>query len=302
MDATPEPVPLAAPLPGGHDGATVRVHPLLAGEMLSPACFVARRPGPLGALRDVAEALTSRRSWSWVPIPVFLVEHPSAGLVLIDTGFHPSVAQSERPNMGPLARPFYRVRIAPEQLLPTQLAARGFALGDVRTVVMTHLHVDHASGVSELPQATFVVDQAEWTAAHARGGTLAGYVRRQFDHPFDWRAIDYADPRVAPHSTFARSVDLFGDGSVRLCSTPGHTLGHQSLLLRLRERTLLLVGDAAFTRETLAGETTTLLTADAGSYRRSLDELRRFLAQEPETIAIPGHDPAAWAELAPRYD
>jgi N-acyl homoserine lactone hydrolase len=67
---------------------------------------------------------------------------------------------------------------------------------------MTHLHIDHASAVAEFPQATFVVDRREWTAA-VRGGALDGYRARQFDHAFGWRALDYGADRVESFSGFA---------------------------------------------------------------------------------------------------
>ncbi len=304
MAVATQPKPLEGPLPGGREGATVRLHPLLAGEMLSPPCYIDRRPGRIGALRDVMGALTTPRSrWNWLPIPMFLVEHPSAGPVMVDTGFHPSVVQHVSPNMGPAARLIYRVRIDRDQTLAAQLAARGLSPKDVKTVVMTHLHIDHASGVSELPDATFVVDRREWEAAGARGGTLQGYVPSQFDHPFDWRTIDYEAPAIDSYETFGGAFDLFGDGSVRLLSTPGHTRGHQSLLLRLSEgRELLLVADAAFTRRTLAGETEPLVLDDRHRFRRSLGEIRHYLEGHPDVLAIPGHDAEAWSQLAPVYD
>jgi glyoxylase-like metal-dependent hydrolase (beta-lactamase superfamily II) len=304
MALATEPKPLAAPLPGGRDGASVRLHPLLAGEMLAPPCYLDRRAGRIGLARDVTGALASRGrgSWIWLPIPAFLIEHPSAGPVLVDTGFHASVASGVRANMGPLSPLLYRVRMTREQALAAQLAQRGVAITDVTTVVMTHLHIDHASGIAELPGATFVVDRREWEAAGERGGMTRGYVARQFDHAFDWRAIDYDAPELDSFASFGQSVDLFGDGSVRLLSTPGHTRGHQSVLLRLREREALLIGDAAFTRAALAGTAMPMILDDAHRYRRALGEIRRYLEQTPGALAIPGHDAEAWVELEPVYD
>jgi len=298
-----EPSPLRAPLPGGRSGATVRLHPLLAGEMPAPPCYLDRRAGRIGLVRDLAGALATRAAgWTWLPIPAFLVEHPGAGPLLVDTGFHPSVLDGVRRSMGPLAPLIYRVRIAREQLLANQLAARGVAMTDVTTVVMTHLHIDHASGISELPGATFVLDRREWEAAWEPGGALRGYAQQQFDHAFDWRTIDYAADEVEPFASFAGAVDLFGDGSVRLLSTPGHTRGHQSVLLRLRDGEALLLGDAAYTRAMLAGRARPMILDDACALERSLGEIRRFLDERPDALAIPGHDAEAWGELAPLYD
>ena len=113
---------------------------------------------------------------------------------------------------------------------------------------MTHLHNDHASGAIQFPQATFVVDASEWAAA-CKGGFAEGYRREHYDQPFDWRTVDY--DAAPPYATFERTLDLFGDGSVRLLSTPGHTRGHQSILLKLEGRELLLTADAAYTRRAI---------------------------------------------------
>lgn len=301
MEVATEPKPLTHPLPGGSDGATVRLQPLLCGEMLSPPGYLARRDGRLARLGDLLRALGPRGGWEALPVPAFLVEHPTAGAMLVDTGFHPSVVEDERANMGRAGAFLYTIRTAREQAVTAQLEARGIAPTDVRTVVMTHLHIDHASAVSEFPAATFVVDGREWEAAVARGWR-GGYHARQFDHAFDWRAIDYDAPAIDSFATFGHGFDLFGDGSVRLVSTPGHTAGHQSVLLRLRGGEALLCGDAAYTWRALRDGTVPMIVEDEHHFRRSLREITRYLEQTPGALAIPGHDAEAWKALEPVYE
>ncbi len=168
-------------------------------------------------------------------------------------------------------------------------------------VIMTHLHIDHASAVSEFPAATFVIDGREWEAA-AEGGMRQGYHSRQFDHAFDWRALDYESDPVESFAGFAQSLDLFGDGSVRLVSTRGHTAGHQSVVLRTAKREVLVMADAAYTVRGLQGETRPLVVTDGHLYQRSLKEIRAYLEQTPSAVAIPGHDPEFWPTLAEVYE
>jgi glyoxylase-like metal-dependent hydrolase (beta-lactamase superfamily II) len=172
---------------------------------------------------------------------------------------------------------------------------------EVEVVIITHLHIDHASAVSEFPQATFVVDNREWAAA-VEGGTMRGYRSRQFDHAFDWRTLDYGGERVQSFSGFARTIDLFGDGSVRLASTPGHTLGHQSVVLRTGGGEVLAVGDAAYTERELRSEVRPLIVTDGHLHDRSLKEIRAYLEQTPDAVAIPGHDWAVWPKLMQVYE
>jgi glyoxylase-like metal-dependent hydrolase (beta-lactamase superfamily II) len=134
-----------------------------------------------------------------------------------------------------------------------------------------------------------------------RGGSRRGYHTRQFDHAFDWRALDYTKDPVASFAGFAQSFDLFGDGSVRLVSTPGHTAGHQSVILRTGTGEVLVLGDAAYTERELRGEATPLIMHDEHLHRRSLTDVRRYLEQTPQAVVIPGHDSALWPKLSPVY-
>ena len=74
------------------------------------------------------------------------------------------------------------------------------------------------------------------------------------------------------------------------------------MLLRLADREALIVGDASFTRRTLAGEAMPLVLDDTHRFRRSLGEIRRYVEQAPSALVIPGHDAGAWAELDAVYD
>ena len=301
MAVATQPKPYVHALPGGQEGATVRVRPLLGAEILAPEPgFYDRPSGPLPLA--MAHTFATRRSkWRPTPIPAFLIDHPTAGPVLVDTALHTSVATDPADNLGALGARMYSIRMRPEQAIPAQLEALGVDPHAVKTVVMTHLHYDHASGVSQFPQATFVVSRAEWAAA-CSGGTFQGYRHRQFDHAFDWRTIDYEDTSlVSSFAAFGRSVDLFADGSIRLVSTPGHTPGHQSVIVRLHDRELLLTGDAAYRRRTIDPGETPLLIADEHLFARSLGEIRQYLEMTPTAEVICGHDPENWPKLAEVY-
>jgi N-acyl homoserine lactone hydrolase len=102
-----------------------------------------------------------------------------------------------------------------------------------------------------------------------------------------------------PYGPFSATIDLLGDGSVRLISTPGHTRGHMSLLVRADGgRQVLIVGDAVYTLRSMREEILPLLTTGDERYLRSLRELRAFAEEEPDAILVPTHDPDAWRALA----
>jgi glyoxylase-like metal-dependent hydrolase (beta-lactamase superfamily II) len=257
-----------------------------------------RREGRLASLR----ALGVGADWTEVPVVAFLVEHPGAGRVLVDTGFHPSIVVAPHEAFGRVAgRVIKDVHVEPEQLVSSQLRELGIQPADVDVVVMTHLHSDHASGIAEYPESTFVVSGAEWEAAGS-GGRMQGYWGRQFDHAFEWRTVDFESSDADSYATFGRSLDLFGDGSVRLVSTPGHTAGHLSVVLRLGEREALLTGDAAYTRRTIEETALPYRMEDEHRFRRSLREIQLYERENPDALVICGHDFKQWRTLRPVYE
>jgi glyoxylase-like metal-dependent hydrolase (beta-lactamase superfamily II) len=223
--------------------------------------------------------------------------------MLIDTGFHPAVAVDGANAFGRIIRFAAKgLRMDPEQAVQAQLRELGIDPATIGTVVMTHLHYDHASGVSEFPGATFVVSKQEWDAA-SDAGQLHGYEKSQFDHAFDWRTIDFeGDERIDSFTPFGRSVDLFGDGSVRIVFTPGHTLGHCSLVLRLRDRDVMLAADAAYTTRTLKESALPYRMEDEHKFKRSLKEIQLYMEGNPSAVFIPGHDMQAWRILDSVYE
>jgi glyoxylase-like metal-dependent hydrolase (beta-lactamase superfamily II) len=302
VDFHAETRPLDGPFPGGSTGATVVVEPISGGDVQFPRASFEAPGGPFESLKVMGLGSRSR-SWVWVPCPAFLVRHPTAGNLVVDTSLHPSVATKPAENFGRLAAWYAPARIEPGQDLAAQLRSRGVDPKRVPLVVMTHLHFDHASGISEFPNSTILVTAAEWEAATTGSRpSLRGYRPQHYDYAFDYRTIDYAERGVESYSTFGHTFDLFGDGSVRLASTPGHTLGHQSVICRLRDRDLVIAGDAVYTIRQLEGGPGQPRPHAPHLWRRSLQELQLFHRQYPQAVIVPGHDPEHWATLDSRYE
>ncbi len=125
MSVATEPRAAVLPLPGGAPEATVRVHPILTGEMHAPRAYSNRPAGALARPRTLAKMVGPRKGWDWLPVPAFLVEHPGAGAILIDTGLHPSCATDVSQNMGRAGKVLFEIRMEHDQALRFQLPARG---------------------------------------------------------------------------------------------------------------------------------------------------------------------------------
>jgi glyoxylase-like metal-dependent hydrolase (beta-lactamase superfamily II) len=277
--------------------ARVELHVIRTGDLPIPRAYVFRDEGG-NALKRVAGVLSPRAERLGSHCLAFVVRHPRAGTFLIDTGFHPDARADRRGDFGwRMALMFSGLRPAAEPF-DEQLRAAGVEPAEVERVVMTHLHVDHTSGVRLLPNARFTVTRPEWDAATASSAAGRGYVAHHLPGEDRVDHVDFAADGT-PLGPFGATIDWLGDGTVRLISTPGHTHGHMSVLLRTaRLGEVLVVGDAAYTVRSIDERLVPLLMGGGeGAYRRSLAELKDFADEHPDAIVVPSHDPTAWRAL-----
>lgn len=294
---------LNGPLPkGGPPGTTVVVEPLKGGEVQAPRAFFENPGGRLRMLR-AAGVGTPRSKWGWAPVPAFLITHPTAGPILVDTAFHASVAASPAANLGRTMARLSRARVEPGETVTDQLRSRGIDARQLGMVILTHLHFDHASGIAEYPAATFVLSKREWEAAATDDRPLLrGYHPPHFDYLFDYRTVDFDGPTISSYASFGRTFDVLGDGSIRLAFTPGHSAGHCAVIARLRDRDFVIAGDAIYTHAQLEGADPPPRPVDMHLWRRSLRELQQFARTYPKAVIVPGHDAGFWPTLAARYE
>jgi glyoxylase-like metal-dependent hydrolase (beta-lactamase superfamily II) len=294
-------IPLEEPLAGGVKGASVVVEPLEAGRAAFPDSFFhANGHGLLARARAVG--LGSKSStWTSVPIPAFLVRHPGIGPILVDTGLHPSVATNPNDNLARVTSSHYSLEAGSD--VASQLRGKGLRPEDVAVVILTHLHEDHASAMSSFPNAVFVFAAQEWEeATSGRLPALRGYNPSHYDYAFDFNTVDFNGDAIESYGPFGRSFDLFGDGSVRLVFTPGHSAGHTSVFLRLPRRDFVVMGDAAYDWAQFEGRAEPMMMDDEHNWKRSLKELQAYRQQYPYALMVPGHDPEFWPKLEPRYE
>jgi N-acyl homoserine lactone hydrolase len=221
-----------------------------------------------------------------VPVPFFLLRHPD-GDVIVDGGNPLAVARDPRGHLGPLAD-IFGIHMTEDDHCVAQLERRGVEPGAISQIVQTHLHMDHTGALGHFPNATVTVHERELEAARAAQPFENGYVRADFERPeIEWR------PVTGEH-------DLFGDGTIRLIETPGHSAGHMSILLSLEQTgPVLLTADAADNRAQWEGRMEPRALASRDDAMRSL-ELLRTLATEHDAMIVHGHDPKNWAAVSER--
>jgi N-acyl homoserine lactone hydrolase len=253
-------------------------------------------------LPSLAWILLSRTWGAWRPIHVFVIEHDH-GLVLFDSG--QDRASLTDPDYYPASRVMRliyhrlaRFEIEPNETVSAQLDGLGYRAEDVRWVVLSHLHQDHIGGLRELTSARFVVSTTEWQTMTAPNAEMAGYLPSHTDLPgATWDKVAFEPTSDSSLAPFATAHDLVGDGSLVLLPTPGHTAGSMSMLVRGRDRPLLLVGDLAYDVEEMRRG----LVPGVGSrstLRETSARVLEFERQSGALAILPAHDRMAAKRLA----
>jgi N-acyl homoserine lactone hydrolase len=198
----------------------------------------------------------------------YLLRH-SSGWMIWDTGLADAIAampDGQKP-ADPKATHWYRPKT-----LASQLDALGVKPADIKFMAVSHTHPDHIGNVEMFPQAMLFVQKAE----------------------YDWPGANNA-PRFKPEHPVTKlegDKDVFGDGSVTIISTPGHTPGHQSLLVRLpKTGALLLSGDAVHFKSNWDNRGVPVGNTGQDQTKASMQKMADIMAKEKATLWI-NHDKA----------
>jgi glyoxylase-like metal-dependent hydrolase (beta-lactamase superfamily II) len=196
---------------------------------------------------------------------VWIIDHPK-GLLVYDTGNNVAISDGKcETHWAKGLCDFLKPDQKRDDVVDRQLQKLGYKVSDVKIVITSHSHLDHIGNIEMFPNAIHVLQKKELYQAWGpekfqRGGAHV--------------LADYDDARDFNYFELDGDYDLFGDGSVVILSTPGHTLGHQSVKLRLPETgTVILTGDAVWMEENLEGYPAGL-NYSILDYTKSIDRLK----------------------------
>lgn len=194
--------------------------------------------------------------------------HHSQGWLLWDTGVTDAIAAM--PNGQAPANP-RAIHWRLPKTLASQLEALGVKPAEIKYLAISHTHPDHIGNVELFPQAMLLVQKAEYESPSPLG------VGFKPEHPVSKLEGDY---------------DVFGDGSVTIVATPGHTPGHQSLLVKLpKTGALLLAGDAVHFKDNWENRRVPTINFDREKTLASMQRIADVLAKEKAQLWI-NHDKA----------
>ena len=172
-----------------------------------------------------------------------------------------------------------------DKTIAAQLAEIGLKATDITYVAISHTHGDHIGNMSLFQNSTVLMQRAEYTWISSPDGPndnvnqLKALARKLLGTPKHLRLLD-------------GDTDVFGDGSVTLVSTPGHTPGSQSLLVRLKHSGfIVLSGDVVHLEENFENDTVPSLNTDKTASIASMERIKRIIATYKATFFI-NHDKA----------
>lgn len=185
-----------------------------------------------------------------IPVSMWVLKHPK-GIVVFDTGNNVAISDSAdncKKYWAAGSCDFLKPNQKRSDVIDMQLKKLGIGIDDVKVVISSHSHLDHAGNIGMFPKAIHIMQKKE---------LYQGWWPEKFQGREPNGSFVLNDMNAARGYNFFEiegDYDLFGDGSVKIISTPGHTLGHQSLKVKLPQSgTVILTQDAIWMQENADG-------------------------------------------------
>ncbi len=226
-----------------------------------------------------------------IPISMWVVDHPK-GLIVFDTGNNVAIsdgADNCKKYWAPGNCDFLKPSQKRGDVIDAQLKTLGYDASKVKVVVSSHSHLDHIGNIEMFPNAIHVIQKKElyqgWFPEKFQGRTSPGsFVMADIDNAREFNYLELEG-----------DYDLFGDGSVMILSTPGHTLGHQSMKVTLGSgKSMIITQDAVWMQENLDGYPAGL-NYSVMDYTKSVNRLKFMRDLEGADIFM-AHDQDQYAK------
>jgi glyoxylase-like metal-dependent hydrolase (beta-lactamase superfamily II) len=254
---------------------------LSCGHLKSPAAVLAPKPSLANALATTSMSLT-----------VAVVVRDNGDIVLVDAGFSAAACADPAGTLGAIRARMLGVDVVAQDSIALQLRAFGLDPARVKTIIATHLHLDHVGGAVDFPNAEVVCSDREFRALF-RMPRDGGYRVDDFVREGRLHVVELGAEAMLG---FPASRDLFGDGEIVLLDARGHTPGTLAVALRGHDATFVHVGDAVYQSWEWSEATpgpcalARFTVQDREALPRTYGSIRACAADASRPIIVPSHD------------
>lgn len=234
-----------------------------------------------------------------------LIEHPSEGYILFDTGYTDSFYSETKKFPFKLYAKATKVYIKKEEEAKEQLLSLNIKPSDIKYIIISHFHADHIGGLKDFPDAKFICSESAYNDIKNKTGISAvkkGFIPNLLPVDFENRVtlLNFSNSNIFD-KYLGNQIDLFNDQSILLCELDGHAKGQIGALLNSEQKTFL-IADAAWLKENyqnlhLPNAIVRIFFDSWKDFKNSLNRVHQYYKANPETLIIPCHCEQTFIEV-----
>jgi len=272
----------------------IRIHVWHAGKV----CVAPKLPfgGDNCTMKEAAGIGVRKKDRIWLPVSAYLVEHPEHGRILVDTGWNRNMSPEGKYDKKAMIASFgnpllYLVNqgvVEKGQTVKEQLAAMGLAPKDLDYILLSHLDVDHVSGLSQLSEAKhIIVSNDEISCAYRKDFNTRVRYQKHLWEGTGMKGVNWN----GQEGPFGRSYDVFNDGSIVMINIPGHSNGLCAVKVTSAQgKFVLLFSDGGYGHQSWEQMITSGITVDKEKQKKSLEWIRK-MSMDPYCVeSLANHD------------
>lgn len=272
----------------------IKVHVMQAGRV----CVAPALPfgGENCTLKEAAGIGVKKKDRIWLPVFAYLIEHPEHGLILVDTGWNRSVSPEgkydRRAQINSFGTPLLylvnQAEVEDGMAVEEQLLTMGIHDHDLNYILLTHLDIDHVSGLNSLKGAKhIIVSNDEVSCAYRKDRVSRIRYRKEMWENTPIKGVNWNGQK----GPYGRSYDVFGDGSIVMINIPGHSNGQCAVKITNDEgKYVLLFADGGYGHQSWEKMIPSGIATDRKKQKKSLEWIRTMSLDENCVESLASHD------------